>query len=200
MPSKTSICNLAVGWLGGNLITDVDVDTSKEATLCNANYDDSRKLVLEAADWNFARELHALLPAGTSPDFGYSNRFLIPEHALVLRKCSLQASDLAPQSYWETRNSDFQYMLRGQFIEAHAEKLYTSFTMDVTDPKLYSSTFIHALAAHIAMSIAVPLTESGTHEDRMTNKYANYLREAMSIDGVQSKSKRINSDVLLRVR
>src|SRR5688572_14318061 len=60
--TKTDVCNLALGHLGGGppFIVDVDTDTSKEGRLFRQYIDSSRRWVLRSHPWNFATERASL--------------------------------------------------------------------------------------------------------------------------------------------
>jgi len=75
--SPVEICNLALSWLGGDLIISL-TDDSTEAKLCNAVYAPLRDAVLEEREWTFAtrRIQPPALVAG--PLYGYDKAFQIP--------------------------------------------------------------------------------------------------------------------------
>lgn len=52
--TKTQIANLAIGHLGGRLLTDVDTETSQEAIVIRAWFDAARDEFLRAYPWNFS--------------------------------------------------------------------------------------------------------------------------------------------------
>ena len=52
MTTETEICNIALGYLGANRITSLDIEEdSTEHLLCSENYEILRDAVLEEREW-----------------------------------------------------------------------------------------------------------------------------------------------------
>ena len=186
MPSEVSICNQAIGWLGGNLITSLGDETT-EAILCNANYASLRDAVLEEGKWTFATRRLKLVQSGTDPEYGYSHRFAIPTEVL---------SVISATPHREQKNStdNFDWRREEEYILCDVDVLYAKCIVRITDPQRFSSMFVQALAARMAADLAAPLTESTTKEEKMTIKYERAINKALAIDGMQGKSDRIKSN------
>lgn len=187
MTSKVSICNQALGWLGGNLITSVRDDTT-EAHLCDANYDELRKAVLEEIPWRFAMNRVALTQLADAPVYGYSHKFLLPsDHirtiAVVSGSCFLED--------WEQE---------GNTILCDANTLQISYVKDIVDAGLFSPGFVQALAARMAMDMAIPLTESRSLQDTMAKIYAVKLSSAVTLDSMQGQQEHLISNQYTRIR
>jgi len=171
-----AICNMALGYLGGNLVTDLDTDDSVEADLCNANLEYCKDFVLESRDWTFARERDSITIDGTAPSFGWGSRFAVPADCITLRRVSDQ-----PELYgglpWEKE---------GAWIYTNTDALYVAYTARITDVTLFSPGFIRALVYYLAGSLANALTDNLKLETLMFEKFNIVLEQAGGRDGVQS--------------
>jgi hypothetical protein len=177
--SNTEICNLALSWLAGNRITSLN-DDSDEARLCNANYSLSRRAVLEEAEWTFAIKRVQLPALAVPPLFGYAYQFLLPSDLMysigVYNPQNAQSKSTPPQT---------RHVLEGENILADIPMIYVKYIADVTNTKRFSPQFDQTLAAHIAMNIAVPLTENEDHFTRMAGLFSANLEKAKSSNGMQ---------------
>lgn len=189
MSSVVDICNLALSWLGANLITSLEDETT-EASLCDANYDLMRDAVLEAADWTFAIKRARLVPLVEVPVFGQFNMFAVPSDSLRVLTVSEDEDDRR-RVEWQIESGN---------ILAHRPNAYARYIERVEDPLRYSPLFIHALAARIACDLAIPIVESRTLRNENWDLYQRKLGEAVANDGIQGKHPVIRSDTLKVVR
>ena len=83
--SKTSICNKALGILGGKSINSFDDDTSPAAIRCRLFYDPTRKALLRSHYWRFASGRSTLVQDDTDPTFEWANQFILPTDFLRLK-------------------------------------------------------------------------------------------------------------------
>lgn len=172
--SEVSICNQAISWLGGTLITSLD-DESTEAELCKANYDILRDMLLEGHDWTFAKSRYYLTPTVETPAFGYSAQFLIPANVLRI---------IQPIGTGTTSNLT-EYEIEGEYILANADALYVRAISSIINPQQFSLLFAEALAARLASEIARPLTHSASLAKEMWSLFSIKLSEAVASDGMQ---------------
>lgn len=186
MASEVSICNQAISWLGGNLITSLD-DESTEAILCKANYALLRDAVLEEGEWTFATKRFKLLPSPDAPIYGYSHKFELPSEVMLVKKATPYANNANDSEKFDWRREE-------EFILADVDAIYVKCIVRITDVKKFNATFNQTLAARIGADIAVPLTESTSKEDQMWGKYNRAIALALSLDGMQGKSDRIKSN------
>ena len=202
-----SIVNQALSWLGANLITSID-DDSTEAIVAKANYDLLRDAVLEAREWTFAISRMSLTPLVRKPVYGYSRQFLVP--SFVLRVLSVPDSPtsgstvglngggadwLQDVEFWRMESQP-----EGTVILADRDTLMIRAIIQVTNEELWSPTFVQAFAARLAAEMAMPLVESRELQADMHGLYAAKLREAASLDGMQGRVEKIRADYLVRVR
>jgi hypothetical protein len=190
--SEVTICNQAIGWLGGNLIISLN-DPSTEAKLCKANYEILRDSVLEGADWSFAMTRRVLTPEAVVPAWGYSSQFTIPGSVLRIIYCgnSARLEEDDPVADWQRE---------GQTIVANAGTIYMRGILRVTDPAMFSSLFAQALAARIAMDLAIPITNSRSMMSDMATMYGRKMGEAVSQDSKQGRTRVLRAPGMIAAR
>jgi len=153
MASDVSICNQALSWLGGSLITSLDDDIN-EAKVCKANYADIRDAVLEAHDWTFA----------TPPVNGYVNAFPLPPD--VLRVMDF--------------NNGEDWRIEGTAIVTNEAAAKIRAVVRITDPNRFSALFVQALAARLAADLAITLTHSMKLQKQYYAIYSDKMNEAFT--------------------
>ena len=188
--SPVSICNLSLGWLGANLITSFD-DNTTESKLCKANYEPLRDAVLETYQWSFAtrrRRMGAVAePAGEDePNDAYNFfRFKIASDSLRILK-------VQPDKDFD-RPTGLEWQVEEGHIIAAQTPIFVQELFRVTETTAYTVAFTQALAARIAAELAAPITESGRKQELMFSMYLTKLDEAKTLDSMQGKSTRIRS-------
>ena len=176
--SPVAVCNLALSWLAGNRILSLD-DDSDEARHCKANYDPSRRAVLEGREWTFAVK-RAQLPALAEPPlFGWTHKFLLPSDCLY----SIGVYD--PGHSNRPEPPQIQHRVEQREVLAWIKVIHMKYIINIEDTTKFSPLFDQTLAAHIAMNIAIPLTENSQHYDRMATLYQFNLDAAAASDGMQ---------------
>lgn len=188
--SEVEICNLAISWLAGNKITSLDDDSSTEAKLCRANYNMSRRAVLEEREWTFAVKRVVLTPLALTPEFGYNFAFSVPSE-------SLRILQVYSQRHTTLRNPpSLHHVIEDNQIYADEETILCKFLADVKITTKFSSLFDQALAGHIAANIAVPLTESKEMQANMLILYEDKLLRATSSDSLQGSRELLERSIL----
>jgi len=218
MASQVSICNLALGWLGANLITSLN-DDNREAQLCKTNYDDIRDAVLEEREWTFAVRRLTLPPMVLQPVYGYRNQFLLPNDVLRLLNVPNtqftdpsaailgggpsgihEGPDQQPQLATYRVESIESPSANGTVILANTDRIICRVIWRVTNIDLYSPLFIQALAARIAADLTIPLTQNRALQRDMWQLYERKLNRASAMDGIQGRMEIKRSNAVQRVR
>ena len=185
MPASTvSICNQAIGWVGGNIITSLD-DGTDEANLCKINYDNLRNAVLESADWTFAMKRFRVAPLTEVPEYGFSKSFLLDPS--ILRVISVGTGN----EYND--ENDIDWVREENHILCNESVIYLRGIVEITDPTRFSSNFVQALAARLAADLAIPIASSRQLQSDMWALFEKKSGLAMSLDGKQGRSQRIRS-------
>lgn len=193
MTSEVAICNLALSWLGGNLITAL-TDEQKEAKICNANYELARDAVLEDRDWTFATKRYILTPDVTTPVYGYDQQFLIPAEVLRVIHVGNNRNVNNPDQItinWQKEENR---------IVANETQIQVRAIARITDTARFPPTFTHALAARLAADIAIPLTASRSLMESMWGLYEQKMSAAAGSDGRQGRREKIQATQLVAAR
>ena len=188
--TAVSICNIAVGWLGGNEVTDITTPTIEEEILCKDNYEVARDKTLEARNWTFAMAREELTAEVSTPDFGFSKEFALPTGCLRL----VQVDSDTTMIYGET------WVREQDLILADVATLYVRYVKQITDPTKFSAHFVHALACRLAADLAIPLTGSKDLMKLYEGKYDMVINEGGALDGLQGKNQELRSNTLINVR
>lgn len=179
--SSVAICNSALIKCGSDRISALS-DAVIGAELCNEEYAKCRDDLLRAHPWNFAIANANLssdatyLPDSTSPDAGYSYRYLIPSD--VLRLLLLN------------NEHDTEWRVEGGYIYTDETTLVAKYIKQVTDTTLFDKNFEEVLALKIAKSISFRLTQSIPLTQDLNSRYEKALREARSFDGQEGSVER----------
>jgi hypothetical protein len=174
---QVGICNLALGWLGVKPITAMD-DATTEAELCDANWDVVRDAVLEARQWTFAVERAQLAADASAPISGWTARYQVP--ADCIRVLSADLGD-------DTNEIDWQR--EGQFVVCdEASPIFIRYLKRVEDTLLWSPSFCLAMACRLALVLVVPLVENRALQADLWKLYAQAIRDASALDGMQGRS------------
>lgn len=194
MANPTQIANLALSWMGQNLINNLG-DNQNEAKIMNANYELSRDKVLEDRAWTFAISRQILAPISDKPEFGTGNKFLIPNtvvrvHRVYRTNSGVSTAKLLPA----------KWVREGKYIIAVEAAVWAHFIMRITDSTLFSPGFVHALAARLAADTAITFTESIKMEEKMEKRYETKLVDAGYADGSQGRTEVLNSSKLTGAR
>lgn len=181
--SELSICNDALIRLGCTTIASLS-DDSKEADLCNEQYEKCRDQLLSAHPWNFAIArieiaADADLPTGWEDNPEWDLSFTLP--ANCLRVLELDDSE----AEWAVENGS---------LFANYDPVFIKYIKKETDTTLYSKHFEKALAYELAMSLVYSFTQSATFVAELRKDYEQAVREARSFDAQEGSVKTVQAD------
>ena len=209
MTTQTEICNIALGWIGGNRITSLDVEEpSKEWLLCSENYDSLRDAVLEEREWTFAVKRAILNPDPAEPVFGSERMFRKPSDSIriltvhdnsVIRPQPITSPQVANRGVHEIPQAD-GWQVEGDFILANTSVAYVRYNRRVVETGSFSAAFVQAFAQRIAAEFALPITESRSLFDKMWAAYAAKIASGSVTDGIQGRTRKLRSQALIRRR
>jgi len=210
--SPVEICNLALGWLGGDLIISLD-DPSVEAKLCKANYASLRDAVIEEREWTFA--VKRLEPAALSdaPLYGFDKAFQIPPEVIrvlqVSRAGEVDSGVLVEGSFLSAtrggtgmgRETRIEWLREcDQILANSSDRIFVRALIQIEDTTKFSPAFDQALAARMAMDLAIPITNSQSLQSDMAKMYGDKMALAAASDGMQGRSYNTRSDAFTVVR
>ncbi len=166
--SEVKICNEAlVAHLGQEAITSLTETGNPNAVRCNLLYVPTRDEVLRAAMPNFATARASLARiADETPDFGYDYFYQLPTNCLRV----------IGMDY-----SDNEYVIEGDRLLCDYDTAKILYIWRVTDPNLFDSLFVTALAIRIASKLAVPVLRSRSAAKDLLEQYVIMIGMDQSI-------------------
>ena len=209
MTTETEICNIALGYLGANRITSLDIEEdSTEHLLCSENYEILRDAVLEEREWTFAVKRVDLVPSTDEIVFGFERLFQKPSDSVriltvhddsVIRPQPITTPQPVSRGVHDLPQLE-GWQVEGEFILANAELIHVRYNRRVSETGSFSATFTQALAQRLAAEFALPLTESRSLFDKMWASYAAKIVMGGVSDGMQGRTRKVRSQALIRRR
>jgi len=195
--NEVEICNMALSHVRGGSINSLE-EPSLQAQQCKLWYPIVRDQVLEDAPWNFAHKLKALAVL-TDEIFNWAYVYQYPSDCLRINHLvinweainnsnSAVASriyDLETLAITDPPKVKYKvYNIDGnKVIAANDSELRVDYRAKITDPNLYSFSFMEAMSYLIASKVAVAVT--GKDAGRALRKdnlqlYQAYLETALT--------------------
>jgi hypothetical protein len=174
MPSRKDLINSALLELGDTVIADLD-ESSTEATIARATFDEIRDELLDEHPWRFAQTRVALDELSPAPEFGYEHRYQLPNDHIRVSS----VNDIEDDA-WD---------VEGQELLTDAAPVEIVYTRRVEETGLYSPRFNATLIKRLAMHWSEPLTSSTSLSDRIEKKADRTERRAKSADGQEGSVK-----------
>lgn len=180
MATSTDIVNIALRRIGANRISSLENDSIKEAIAARDVYDEARRDLLNAHNWNFAIRRIQLTASATVPVFGWDYAYILPEDFIRLISVHPHDNDEATVPYrLEYQTSD------DRIIVCNATTVYIRYIFDIQDPNVMSASFRDTLAWQMARELAAALSKSSSAAELADQSYRRALSRAKSIDGVE---------------
>lgn len=180
MATPTDVVNIALRRIGANRISNLQVDTQKEAVAARDLYDEARRDLLNMHNWNFAIKRDQLTVSATTPEFGWDYAYPLPEDFVRMIGVHPHDSDDAIVEYkLEFQSSDDRVLV------TNSNQVYIKYVFDQEDCNLMSAAFRDTLAWRLARDLAAALSKSTASMDKADQMYTKTLSRAKSIDGVE---------------
>ena len=129
--------------------------TTPAEVICARHYDLTRRALLEAYHYNFAKEYIVLQPSSVAPTNGWTAKYKLPPDFCGLQAIIDEDTPLTKSVYTEL----------GRYIYINYDgALPIYYTKDVTDPTEMTASFIYYLAYELAMNTAKAL---GAKDERL---------------------------------
>jgi hypothetical protein len=176
-----SICNSALQRIGVPRIMAMD-ENSKEARVCNSEFEGCKKFVLRNYPWGFATQRVNLSPLVETPAFEFSYAFQLPTD--YLRVVELF-------EYYD------KYRCEGGKILANTNTLNLRYVANVNLAPHEEPLFEDLLAWHLAYTIARYLTESETVRQEALQGYQKALPMAKFVQSTEHSQQQMETDPLI---
>lgn len=155
MASIVSICNIALSRIGTRSTIQDLAENSTEALHCKLLFEQARDATLEAHDWAFARKREALADLG-GPAAGWGYRYALPVDCLAPRRLETpMRTDRRPP-----------FSVEGRELLSDTPGARLIYTVRVTDPTLFPTSFVAALSWRLGAELAIPLTGKESLQQR----------------------------------
>ena len=197
MASVVDLCNRALDLLGAANITAL-TENSKEARLCNGNFDDVRDAVLRSHPWNIAITRRALPADSSTPAFGFSFQFSLPTDPFCLRVLSFWNSNV--NNDVAAYDSNVMFKVEGRKVLSNEDTCNIIYIGRVTDTEQYDSLLNKAISARLAAEIAYNITGSNSVASNMLTIYEARLKEAKGVDSMEGFPEQPQADDFTNIR
>lgn len=157
MTSVVSICNLALANIAKKDINSL-TEASAEARACNRFYEVTRDILLQAYPWRFAGKTQSLAQLTNDKPGAWAYAYRRPTDCLKVRwiRPEYSLTDPCPQSLQDEISNPYE--IEGEMIYCNLSPAFLRYTFRLTDPTKFPPLFVEALAWHLAVRIAMPLT------------------------------------------
>ncbi len=161
MVSVVSICNLALGHLGADHISDLS-EASTEARTCKRFYDQTRDTLLGSGyPWSFAKATADLAEAGGVAKWRWEHTYPKPADCLRVKTVHLSnipgSLGLTEEALW-AEELGTPYELSAGHVLCNISPATLRYIRREVDPSKYDPLFVEALSWHLAARLAMPLT------------------------------------------
>lgn len=174
--SAVGIANMALSNIGDASTIQSFSEKSPQAKQCDLWYDYSRRQVLEAYNWSFARKRLVLAThSDAPPELTWAYRYQYPSDCIKARFIENPLGPTADAVPFEIENS-----LDGtvKTILTNMDDATLVYTFDLTATNLFSAHFVECLSHAIAFHIALALTGKRTIKSDMLTVYNRLILSA----------------------
>lgn len=158
MASTIFICNLALSNIGKDNINAL-TDASPEARACNQFYEHVRDMLLQAYPWRWAGKTLSLAEVANDKPGAWAYAYRRPTDCLKVREVRPQYSeDEVDLTAVQTDSYGVMHEIEGDTIYCDLSPAFLRYTYRLADPTKFSPLFVEALAWHLSVRLAMPLT------------------------------------------
>ena len=197
MASVVDICNEAMDLLGAATITSL-TENSKEARLCNRQFEKVRDTIIRSHPWNACIRRASLARDSETPAFGFNYQYTLPTDPYCERVLSFWNKNV--DSEVAAYDSLVMYKIEGRKILSNEASCKIVYPARVTDTEQYDSLLRSTIAHGLAADTAYAITGSTTVMQTMQAMFQERLREARSIDAMEGMPEKIIADDFVNIR
>ena len=180
--TQTTICNKALGLVGGNPINSIQ-DTTQEAMWCKTYYDLSLNVVLSEGAWKHSTVEQPLVKV-EKEEYSEEQKYVyaIPSNCVLITRIFTKENREKEDKitdwsirYFPSDNTD--YIICNVEQDLMIEYVYNNANLTKASGK-----FIEALAAKLAYNICMPITHDLERSNMMLQLYQALKAEALRDD------------------
>ena len=184
MASRVSVCNMALGLIGAEMITTITAPTTEAERKCALYLDQAIDETLRLYPWNCAIKRTALAQLSATPLWGYAHAFALP--ADYIRGLWGDYSDInfkivSGELHTDEATFNLEYISRVGVNEM--------------DPVI-----LGAVIAKLAEYLAFAVTNSNSMADSMTKRFEMTLIKATIADSQEGAPEEIDDNYYLNAR
>lgn len=192
--SDTKIANMALIEIGVNTIEALNAQ-NRRANIINEVYDQSRDELMEGYEWNFAMRRQTLGQITRTEALGqkflsnseYANAYNLPSDPFCLRATEM----------W---NTESPFKVEGRILLTDEGGVDLKYIALITDPSLWSKTFVAALVSLLAYKVILPLKQDAQAKTALYTLHKDILLDAKASDGQEGTAEEIKDTELQDVR
>lgn len=154
----TDVCNMALAHIAKGRIASIDEQTEM-ARQCKLFYDSTRKELLRAYTWGFAKRVSKLAELTVESPY-WEKVYAYPEKCIAVRKIFDNETGAMIRAGEQEQKEWDLYMASDNVLAIGCDlpNAWLEYTYDVDDVELFSSDFLSALTHMLAFNICVQLT------------------------------------------
>jgi hypothetical protein len=187
------VCNLGLSLLKVDPITSIEEPGTDTEAICSLWYDTTRRQVLRAHPWNFAKKRVTLSRNATAPNSGYPDRYALPNDYLRLIFIDDEEEPLTQIDY-EIENG---YLL---IDNAGAADLDIGYIFDEVNVNAWDELFKRYVAVQMAYNMAYGFSGKTTLVATVKDMLQEVRNEARAINGQDTPPKRVTMSKVLGAR
>jgi hypothetical protein len=158
MSSVVFICNLALSNIGKSNISDLN-EASAEGKACKQFYAHTRDTLLQGYPWRWAGRTLSMAEITNNKPNRWDYAYQRPSDCLKIRRVADEMLlDYVPYELRAVKAGGFDYSVEGSVIYTNLTPAFIEYTARIEDPIQFPPLFQDALAWHLAVRLAMPLT------------------------------------------
>jgi len=182
--NETSIANLCLTRLGADRITNIDTEESENANKIRAVFDFLRDEVLRSHPWNFAVARVNFNKLVTTPLYGFSAQFQIPNN--VLR--------ILPRGTGSDSNLASDYKIEGDKILTNDSTFKCKCILRIEDTTKWDAAFVEVFATRLQAELAYAIINNRGIASDLFALYLSKLRAAKAYDAMEDTPDQLTAD------
>lgn len=176
---QTQICNAALLYAKSSARINNINDNTVAARYCRTHFDATRKEVLRAVEWNFARG-HIDLSLHSDPAAGnFRYRYYYPNNAITIRRLVAERRGAPAPPFELALNAAGD----AKTVLTDRERARAEITVDVQNVELFDIMSADAFAINLASRIVIPLGGSRAFRLELLEMYQQAMATASAMDG-----------------
>ena len=196
--TNINICNIALSKAGITKTITALTGTDILSVQCNNFYENIRDEVLEMHPWPFAKRIEQLCYVAGTEYAGWDYTYEYPDDAVKIRRIFTDTSTLEEINEFDVV---INYDLDEKYIVAKVgDEAYAEYTAQVTDPDLWSKTFINAMTTRLASELIIPLTTNPEKKQELLKEYQLFLDMARLSSAEQGYRKPFANNTFMNAR